>query len=105
MSELIKIKDNKKSSVYENDVYKVRISKINKCFYKRNDADYVTTDDNLNSDDYRFVEAVKLEIKNKETGKLASKRCYQGFGAIEDVKNDIKNGKKKFQEIFNKIDL
>lgn len=98
------VKDNKKSSIYESDFYKVKISGINGFFLKRNDSDYVDFDDDLEREDYKFTEAVKLEITNLKTGKTASKRCYQGFGVINDIKNDIKVGKKQFRSMFCKID-
>jgi len=98
------VKDNKKSSVYESDTYKVKISEIKGYFFKKNDSNYVDYDYDLRPNDYKFTKAVKLEITNKRTGKATSKRCYQGFGVIKDVENDIKVGKKQFKGIFGKID-
>lgn len=97
-------KDNKKSSIYESDGYKVKISEINGFFLKKNNSDYVDYDDDLEPDDYKFTKAVKLVITNKLTGKSTSKRCYQGFGVINDVEDDIKAGKKQFKNMFDNID-
>lgn len=101
---LEKIKDNKKSEVYENDEYKVKISDINGFFYKKNGADYTDYDTDLDDDDYKFVEAVKLEITNKTTGKTSQKRCYQGYSVINDVQNDLDGNKTQFASMFEKID-
>lgn len=45
---LVKVKDNKKSEIYENDEYKVKISDIDGCFYKKNGSDYTDYDTELN---------------------------------------------------------
>ena len=50
------------------------------------------------------MEAVKLEITNKMTGRAAQKRCYQGFNVINDVQNDLYTGKNHFESMFKKID-
>lgn len=105
MSKELKLtKDNKKSSVYENEEYVVKISEINGYFFKPNDSQYVEYDFELEDDEYKFVEAVKLEITNKMTGRTAQKRCYQGFNVINDVQNDLDTGKNHFESMFKKID-
>lgn len=102
--ELKLIKNNKKSCVYENEYYKVKISYIDGGFLKRNDSKYVEYDDNLEPDDYKYTKAVILEITNKITGKASQKRCYQGYDVINDVKEDLYNGKKRFKSMFDRID-
>ena len=101
---LVKVKDNKKSEIYENAEYKVKISDINGYFYKRNGSDYIEYDYDLGDDDYKFVEAVKLEITNKLTGKKKKKRCYQGYSVIDDVQRDLDGNKTQFASMFKKID-
>lgn len=101
---LILVKDNKKSEVYENNNYIVKISDIKGFFLKRNDSPYVDYDIDKDDGDYSFVEAVKLEIKNKSTGKKAQKRCFQGYGVIEDVQRDLNSNKNQFKSMFKKID-
>lgn len=76
---LEKTKNNKKSEVYENDEYKVRISDINKYFLKKNGTDYTDYDHDLEDNEYKFVKAVNLEITNKSTGKQLRK------DAIKDI--------------------
>lgn len=98
------VKENKKSDVYENDVYKVKISEIDGFFYKKNGEDYTDYDYELGDEDYKFVKAVKLEITNKNTGKTAQKRCYQGFSVIDDVQDDLDGDKTQFASMFKKID-
>lgn len=105
MSEkLKKVKDNKKSEVYENEEYKVKISDIDGGFYKKNGSDYTDYDTDLDDDDYKFVKAVKLEITNKSTGKTSQKRCYQGYSVIDDVQSDLDGNKTQFADMFKKID-
>lgn len=105
MSKELKLtKDNKKSSVYENQEYIVKISEINGYFLKPNNSQYVEYDCDLEDDEYKFVEAVKLEITNKITGRTTQKRCYQGFNVINDVQNDLYNAKSHFESMFKKID-
>lgn len=101
--ELKKIKNNKKSEVYENEEYRVKISDINKFFYKKNGSDYTDYDTDLADDDYKFVKAVKLEITNKSTG-TSQKRCYQGYSVIDDVQSDLDGNKTQFADMFKKID-
>lgn len=50
------------------------------------------------------MEAVKLEIKSKSTGKKAQKRCFQGYSVIEDVQRDLDGDKCQFKRMFKKID-
>lgn len=97
------IKENKKSNIYENDEYTVKISDINGYFLKRNEFQYTDYDYNKGPDDYNFVEAVNLEVTSKITGKTAQKRCYQGYSVINEFQEDI-NNKEQFKTIFNKID-
>lgn len=104
MNNLVKVKTNKKSEVYENDDYIVRISDINGFFMKKNGTDYTEYDSELEDNDYKTVQAVNLVIKNKNTGKQSQKRCYQGYGVIEDVQRDINEDKTQFANLFNKID-
>ena len=105
MSEkLVKIKENKKSVIYENNEYKVKISDINGFFYKKNGTDYTDYDYDLDDDAYKFVEAVKLEITNKSTNKTSQKRCYQGYSVIDDVQRDLEGEKTQFSDMFEKID-
>lgn len=101
---LVKVKDNKKSEIYENEEYKVRVSDINGYFYKKNGSDHTDYDYDLDDDDYKFVEAVKLEITNKSTGKTSQKRCYQGYSVIDDVQRDLDGNKTQFADMFKKID-
>ena len=101
--ELVKVKDNKKSEVYENDEYIVKISDIDGFFCKKNGSNNVPYDYDKEDGEYMMVEAVKLEITNKSTGKKSQKRCYQGYGVIEDVRDDL-NKKRKFKDMFEKID-
>ena len=101
---LVKIKNNKKSVIYESDNYRVKISDLDGFFYKKNGDNYVGYDPDLEDGEYRDVKAAKLEITNKSTGKTSQKRCYQGYNVIEDVQSDLNNGKKQFAGMFNKID-
>lgn len=103
-NKLILVKENKKSEVYENNNYIVKVSDINGYFLKRNDSPYVDYDIDKEDDDYSFVEAVKLEITNKSTGKKTQKRCYQGYSVIEDVQRDLDGNKSQFKGMFDKID-
>ncbi len=73
-------------------------------FFTKNGADYTDYDTDLDDDDYKFVEAVKLEITNKTTGKTSQKRCYQGYSVINDVQNDLDGNKTQFASMFEKID-
>lgn len=105
MSEkLKKVKDNKKSVVYENDTYIVKVSDIDGFFCKKNGEGYTDYNPDLDDDDYQFVKAVKLEITNKNTNKKSQKRCYQGYDVIDDVQNDLNSGKTQFADMFRKID-
>lgn len=98
------VKENKKSEVYENKRYIVKISDINGFFLKRNDSPYVDYDIDKDDDEYSFEEAVKLEITNKSTSKKAQKRCFQGYGVIKDIQRDINGAKHQFKSMFKKID-
>jgi hypothetical protein len=98
------VKDNKKSTSYESDEYLVKISEQQGFVYKRNGSGYTDYDDNLDIDDFKANEFVKLKITNKTTGKSATKRCYQGFSVIDDIEKDLLGSKKQFKSIFNKID-
>lgn len=98
------VKENKKSEVYENDEYIIKASDINGFFLKKNNFPYGDYDINKEDDDYSFVEAVKLEIKNKSTGKKAQKRCFQGYSVIEDVQRDLDGNKSQFERMFKRID-
>jgi len=103
-NKLKKIKDNKKSEVYECNDYKVKISDIDAVFYKRNADSYIEYDSDLADDALVPVKAVKLEITSKITGKTTQKRCYQGYGVINDVQKDLNGNKKQFADMFKKID-
>lgn len=98
------VKENKKSEVYENNRYIVKISDINGFFLKRKGSPYVGNDVDKDDDEYSFEEAVKLEIRNKSTGKKAQKRCFQGYDVIKDVQRDINGDKRQFKSMFKKID-
>lgn len=98
------VKDNNKSTTYESDEYFVKISEQQGFVYKVNGSGYTDYDDDLDEGDLKANEFVKLEITNKTTGKRASKRCYQGFGVIDDLERDILGGKKQFKSMFEKID-
>ncbi len=99
-----KIKTNNKSEIYENDEYIVKVSDIPGFFYKKNGTDFTDYDSELGDDDYKFVEAVKLEITNKATNKKSQKRCYQGYSVIDDLQRDINTDKSQFADILKKID-
>lgn len=102
--QFIKTKDNRKSVCYENDDYKVKISDIDGYFMKKNGSNFVRYDDDVDEDEYIMAEAVKLEVTSKKTGKKTQKRCFQGYSVINDLQNDIENGKKQFGKMFQKID-
>ena len=105
MSALKLIKENKKSEIYENEEYIVKISDIPRIFYKKNGDEYVTYDYDAEDGEYIPTKAVTLKITNKKTGKTSQKRCYQGYSVINDVQEDLNNNKIQFKNMFDKIDV
>ena len=77
---------------------------INGFFFKKNGDAYVDYDYEMGEGEYKMVEAVKLQITNKDTNKTAQKRCFQGYSVLEDVQYDLLRKKSKFSKIFKKID-
>lgn len=103
---LKKIKENEKSEIYENSTYIVKISDINGYFYKKNGEDFTDYDSELPDNDYKFVKAIRLQIKNKKTGKTSQKRCYQDYDELlNDVQRDLNTNKSQFKSIWKKIDF
>lgn len=98
------IKENKKSIRYESDQYFVEIKKGNGFVFKRNGTDHTQYDYDLGEDDITANRFVILKITSKNTNKRSTKRCYKGFDVIDDVENDILNGKHQFKSIFDTID-
>lgn len=101
------VKVNKKSQIYENEQYRVKISDIDGVFYGINGKGWsnIPYDYDKNDGDLIKLEgAVTLEIKNKKTGKKAQKRCYQGYDVIYDVQADLDGDKSKFWDMFDKVD-
>ncbi|QEZ68489.1 hypothetical protein D4A35_05865 [Paraclostridium bifermentans] len=98
------VKENKKSLVYESNLYVIKISDIDGFFIKNRYSRYLELEEDDDNSDYRFVKAVNMKITNKLTGKNTQKRCYQGYGVIKEIENDINSGKKVFTNIFDKID-
>lgn len=84
----------KKSKVYENTDYKVRI---------RDGAFGVTPKAYRCEDDENILSPFDIMIvENKHTGRSAQIRVYQG-NPIYDLEADLES-KTQFQEIWNKID-
>ncbi len=104
--ELKHVKENKKSDVYENDDYKVRVKQVNGGYYVKNGAKKNPYWDSDKEDDELvwIDDAVILEAESKKTGKKAQKRCYQGAGAIDDFQDAIDGRSSSFSDVLKKID-
>ena len=100
--ELLKIKENKKSVIYENDEYRIQYIEENGVYYKKNDTKYAPYDDEMDDDAYKFIPASKIVVTNKLTEKSAQKRTYQGISVINDFQSDLCGDKSQFAEIFKK---
>lgn len=97
-----KTKENRKSDIYENDEYRVKIFKGGYA-YKKNKCLTPWHDWKKEEGDYIFAPIEIMEVTNKKTGKKSQKRCYQP-NPIRDLEDDL-DDKKQFKDIFDKIDI
>lgn len=101
MKPIILTKTNKKSLIYENSKYRVKITDEGYVLKENNIKGYYY-DNEINENDVIQAPCAQLTVTNKQTGKTASKRCYQS-NIIEDFNKDLID-KKQFKKIFEKID-
>lgn len=87
-------KENKKSKVYENADYKVKIQEGK---YGVTPKAYRCEDDNSILSPFNV-----MIVENKCTGKSAQMRVYQG-NPIFDLENDLQS-RTQFKQIWDKID-
>lgn len=105
MSEKLKlVKQNKKSMVYENAEYTVKIITPTERFVlRKNDPNNeFWYDENLSDGEVFSAPISILEVVNKCTGKKATKRVYQN-NPIADFEADL-DKKSQFSDVFRKID-
>ena len=95
-----KTKTNKKSSVYEDDVYRLRLSDGSYAFKRKANKMYAD-DDAL---EQTLVPFDILEVTHKITGKTSKKRVFQGENAVGEFFDDAESEKSQFESIFKKID-
>lgn len=98
---LIFKKETKKSTIYENDDYIVKI-KEGGYVTKKNDMFKPWYDENREEEEWFDAPMDIMYVTSKETGITASVRCYQG-NPIFDLEQDLEE-KSQFKEIFKKID-
>lgn len=96
-----KTKDTKKSTFYENDDYKVKITDGG-YGYKKNDMFKPWYDSEKEEGEYIYAPMEVMTVENKKTGKKSSKRVYQ-YNPIQDLQDDL-DDKSQFSDIFEKID-
>lgn len=96
-----KTKETKKSTFYENDEYKVKITEGG-YGYKKNDIFKPWYDYEKEEGEYFYAPMDKMTVENKKTGKKSTKRVYQG-NPIDDLEHDLES-KSMFRDVFDKID-
>lgn len=94
-------KETKKSIIYENNNYKVKLTEGG-YGYKKNDILKPWYNDEIEEGEYFFAPMYKMTVESKKTGKKSTKRVYQG-NPIRDLENDL-DRKTMFYDIFKKID-
>lgn len=104
--ELKCVKKNRKSDVYENADYIVRIKKVNGVYYIKNGDNKNPYWNPKKEDDelIRIDDAVILVAESKKTGKKSQKRCYQGNSAIDDFQDALDGNSDRFSDVLKKID-
>lgn len=98
---LEKTKETKKSTFYENEDYKVKLTQGG-YVYKKNDMFKPWYDDSKEEGEYFNAYMEEMTVKSKKTGKKSTKRVYQG-NPIYDLENDLES-KTMFRDVFKKID-
>ena len=98
------VKENKKSTRYENDDYEVLLKTPSRKFVDRyNDPDKTYWYDSDREDGELFTaEIQEITVKSKKTGKSSTKRVYQN-DPIGDLEADL-DKKVQFKDMFDKID-
>lgn len=96
-----KTKENRKSTIYENDDYHVKLSEGG-FVIKKNDILKPWHNGDEAEEEYFFAPMNIMEVTNKKTGKRSQKRCYQP-NPISDLEDDLEV-KTRFKDIFSKID-
>lgn len=95
------VKENKKSTFFENDEYRVKLIQAGHVL-RKNDIDKHWYDETKEDGEYFYAPIQNMIVTNKNTGESAQKRCYQP-NPIGDLEEDLEN-KINFTDIFKKID-
>lgn len=99
--DLKKTKETNKSIFYENEEYKVKVTKGG-FVIKKNDMFKPWYDDEKEEGECFYAPMDKMTVESKKTGKKSTKRVYQG-NPVQDLEDDLKD-KSRFSDIFEKID-
>ena len=98
---LKKTKETKKSQIYENDEYHVKLT-TGGYVIKKNEISKPWYDEEKDEGEVFFAPMELMKVTNKKTGKSSQKRCYQP-NPIGDLEDDLED-KTMFKDVFKKID-